>query len=501
MNCRPPRASRPPTRGLPVSIQMRRMFGGSDSFTNGLKRMKGKKPFDMDSIKLTDAKLSEYAMALRSAEGDSFREIAIREFFGDNTYSTSSHSHVTPYTHHKLQWVHKKFWEEISGFKLVCETDYGWTDEIPPKMMDMDIDLKKTKSIYKSVTLFYENGDKKVVIVISKNDHNNSYEYEVYYPEEMDVFDQWVKIADAENFYKGKKIDASCRFLDLKNSTWNDVILSAAKKQVIQDSLSGLFSHREAYKEFGIPVKRGIILHGPPGTGKTQVCKALANSSEGYSVLYVLPKDFDPQRGGVARIANMAQDLAPCLLIMEDIDFIAKDRQLGSAGMVIELMNYLDGLEEFGDIVTFGTTNHLDIIEDAIKNRPGRFDRLIDIGKPDQPEREAMIRIFTSRFCIEGVDVAKFAKTLGEKMENLAGAHIKDICHTAAAFAARSGSIEVRDGKRILLLKTSHFKEALKEVSTKDYASHFEAQQKGEGMGFGTKRRQGIITIDDDIPL
>lgn len=470
---------------------------GIGSILTKRSKMKGKKPVDMDAIKVADATLSQYAMALRSAEGDSFRESAIRDFFGNIKYCTSSHSYVVPYSHHKLQWVHKKFWEESLGFELVCETDYGWTDEVPPKLMDLEIDFKKTVRVYQSATLYYQKGEDKIVVVISKNEHNGTYSYEAHSIGDRDIFDEWLKFSDKENLYKGKKIDASCRFLDLKNSTWEDVILSASKKKVIHDNISGLFAHREAYKEFGIPVKRGIILHGPPGTGKTQVCKALANQAEKYSVLYVLPKDFDPSKGGVSRIAGMAQDLAPCLLIMEDIDFIAKDRQLGAAGSVIELMNYLDGLEEFGDIVTFGTTNHLDVIEEAVKNRPGRFDRLIEIGKPEQAEREAMIRMFTARYTIEGIDIQKLAKLLGEKMDNLTGAHVKDICNTAAAFAARSGSIAEQDGKRVLILKTSHFKEALKEVGNKDYASHFELQQK-TNLGFGAIRRNGLLTVDED---
>lgn len=457
--------------------------------------MKSQKQFNLDEIKLPDATLSQYAMALRSAEGDSFREIAIRSFFGSEVYKISTHAHITPYSHHKLQWVHRKFWQEINRFELVRETDYGYTDEVPAKRMDMEISLKENISVYKSATLFYERDNEKIVVVISRNEHSSTYDYDLYHVGDNDLFEQWTKLSNEENFYKGKKIDASCRFLDLKNQTWDDVILSAGKKRVIQDNIAGLFAHREIYKEFGIPIKRGIILYGPPGTGKTQVCKALASQAEGYSVLYVMPKDFG---GGVSRIANMAQDLAPCLLIMEDIDFIAKDRQMGAAGMVIELMNYLDGLEEFGDIITFGTTNHIDIIEDAVKNRPGRFDRLIEIGKPEQEEREAMIRMFTSRFCIEGVDVGELAKALGEKSENLAGAHIKDICNTAAAFAARNGSVKEKDGQRVLVVTAEHFKEALREVGNKDYASYFEMQAKSGGMGFGAAHRRGVLTIDDE---
>jgi len=459
-----------------------------------------KKLFHLNSVKLLEANLEQYAMAVRSAEGDSFEEIAIRNFFEQDIYTSICHPNVASYTHNKWQWVFSKFWEDSLGFKKVRETNFGWTDEIPPKKTEMEIDIKKTIQIYSDVLIFFEKEQTKVVLSLSHNDHNNSYDYEIFFQEDKNYFTKWQAIADECNFYKNKKIDASCRFLDLKSHTWDDVILSQDKKVIIQSNINGLFKHRDQYREFGIPVKRGIILHGPPGTGKTQVCKALASTSLGYSVLYVLPKDFDSQSGGVSRIAKMAQDLAPCLMIIEDIDFVAKDRALGNAGVVIELMNYLDGLEEFGDIVTFGTTNHLDVLEDAIKNRPGRFDRIIEIGKPEQDERIRMIKAFTSKFDTSQIDMNKMTEILGSHLENLSGAHIKDLCLTAAGMAVRAGSILLKEGKNILVLKGEHFKEALKEVSEKDYASYANVQSKSAGnFGFGSISKRSLLDYDDEL--
>lgn len=461
----------------------------------------GSRPTDIEGIRLADATLPQYAMALRSAEGESFREMAIRKFFEDKAYKESSHNGLTTYTHFKHQWVHSKFWTEVMGFEMVWETNYGYMDEIPAQMTSMEYEPKKTMQVYKNATVFFEKKNKdsteRIVIHIQKNDHDGTFDYDIYH-QDKHYFDEWTTLADQKNFYRGKKINASCGFLDLKQSSWEDVILSIDKKEIIKNSASGLFAHRALYKEFGVPVKRGVILHGPPGTGKTQVCKALANDASDHSVLYVMPSDFEPSRGGVRRIATMAQDLAPCLLIIEDIDFIAKDRSLGTAGAVIELMNYLDGLEEFGDIVTFGTTNHLDVIEDAIKNRPGRFDRLIEIGNPGLEEREAMILRFTSRFKMEGKDISKIAKSLALKMDRLSGAHIKDICNTAAAIAVRDGSITEADGARSLVIKSKHFREALKEVSNKDFTSYYELQSKSKGLGFRSEAARAFDILDDE---
>lgn len=455
---------------------------------------------DLVSTKTVESTLQEYAAAIRSAENGSLSELGLKKFFGEQKYSTSVYREIGSYTHNKMQWVLKEYWKEL-GFDFIFETEYGYNLEIPPQMMTIDISLGKTCKIYKEASLFFVKNNLQIVLEISHNEHNASWSYYIHHngteEDASRLYSDWQSLADKKNLYKNSKISGDCRFLDLSKSSWDDVIIEDEKKILIQANIAGLFINREVFKEFGIPVKRGIILHGPPGTGKTQCCKALASEAEGFSVLYVLPSDFDPGRGGVGRIAKMAKDLSPCLLIMEDIDFIAKDRQLGSAGSVIELMNYLDGLEEFGDIVTFGTTNHLDIIEDAIKNRPGRFDRTISIGKPGKKERAKMIRRFTSRFVIDGIDIDKLSENLGEKTDSLSGAHIKDLCNTAAAFAARDGSIEVREGKRVLVLKTKHFRRAVSEVGNKDFSTYSEMQSKSSGMGFG-KTNNALTSIDDD---
>ena len=452
----------------------------------------------LESRKLKDATLAEYALARRSSDNDSHREVAIRAFFKGKVYLESAYHGIYTYQHHKIQWVYSTFFKE-KGYTLVRETNFGYTDEVPPERIDMEYEDGKNMPIFHKVVQFYERGKEKLVIYINFADHQESYTYKMYHSKDTPT--PWTdlnKMADDRNLYRGKKIDASCRFLRLNNNSWDDVILKPLTKQTIMSNIDGLLKNRDVLKRFGIPLKRGIILYGPPGTGKTQACRAIAKQSE-CSILYVLPRDFDPQKGGVRKIAEMAKDLAPCMLFIEDIDFIAKDRRLGEAGAVIELMNYLDGLEEFGDVITVGTTNHLEIIEDAIKNRPGRFDRVIKIGKPEKAEREAMIRRFTMKYDITDVDVSGTLSKLSKATDDLSGAHIKDLCNTAAANAAIGGSLRVEDGKEILVLKKKHFLDAIKEVSSKDYSSYQEQQSSGKGFGFGAKSDSLDDIFSDDL--
>jgi ATP-dependent 26S proteasome regulatory subunit len=165
------------------------------------------------------------------------------------------------------------------------------------------------------------------------------------------------------------------------------------------------------------------------------------------------------------------------------------DRDAGRAGFVMELMNQMDGIEQFGDIITLGTTNRKDELEDAVKNRPGRFDRLIEIDYPEQEERINMIESFCKGWQTTDVNIEKIASMLDE----LSGAHIKELCKTAAIHAVRRSSIS--DDGNTLIVQNEDFANAWKEVKDKDMASYLEVQGKGKGGGFGFA--QGRSSFDD----
>lgn len=431
----------------------------------------------LKDIKLSECTLHDYVIALMSAESDTLREVAFNEFFGTTERSTSDSETLSDYQHRKIQYIWKEFFD-TNGYTLVKEVSFGYLNQQPPTMMEIETSPDVFIRAYKEATVFYENKKTKEKLVMEVTaGHNGGFFYTIHSSDKKsNVYQGLTKLADEKNLYKGKKIDCDCRFLKLDNLSWDDVILSDGVTDVIKANVNDLFDMRDAFKRFNLPVKRGIILYGPPGTGKTQVCRCLAKDAN-FSVLYALPTDFASNRGGVRKVCHMAKDLAPCLLIVEDIDWIAQNRHQGNAGFVMELMNQLDGIESFGDVITLGTTNCLEELEDAVKNRPGRFDRLIKIDKPDEKGREKMIRQFTRNFIL---DPKVRVKKLAESLEGLTGAHIKDLCTTTAMFAVRASSIE---GDK-LLLKKQHFDEAIKEVKHKDYSSYAQLQGKGKGFGF-----------------
>lgn len=444
--------------------------------------------YSLRNIKTVDSTLDEYAFALRTVDGDSLLEGEVRDFFA-GPYSSLSAGSVSAYNHNKMQWVMKDFFDSL-GFESERIVNYGYLDITPPQKMSIEHSPDEIFQGIKNATIYYvhkEDPSKKLVLTIRYFDMNNSYDYSMDFNFAHDsIFQEWKSLAQEKNFYKGKKIDPQCRFLKLDDITWDDVILSDTKKQVVRSSIDELFQYTDKLKQFGIPIQRGVIFHGRPGTGKTQICRAVAKQVN-CSVLYALPTDFQDDHRAVRRITEMAKDLAPCVLIIEDIDWIALDRDSGRAGFLMELMNQMDGIEAFGDIVTIGTTNRKDDLEDAVRNRPGRFDRLIEVDYPEHDQIVKMINKFSEGWDISTVNIDKLAA----KLEGLSGAHVRELCKTAAIDAIKSDSIK---GDRLILTNKS-FKAAFDEVKHKDFASYMEIRSKNNNKNsFGFARDRSLTS-------
>jgi transitional endoplasmic reticulum ATPase len=180
-------------------------------------------------------------------------------------------------------------------------------------------------------------------------------------------------------------------FAAIRDASWDDVILDENMKNTIVKDVVGFFDAKDAYKRFGVPWKRGIILHGPPGNGKTitikAVVKSLADRPQPVSSLYV--KSFITYEGpefGIQQIFSKARECAPCLLVLEDLDSLVTD------AVRSYFLNEVDGLESNDGILIIGSTNHLDKLDPAIVKRPSRFDRKYAFRPPVEHERQLYAR-------------------------------------------------------------------------------------------------------------
>ena len=175
-------------------------------------------------------------------------------------------------------------------------------------------------------------------------------------------------------------------FNAVSKASWDDVIINPTMKTSLINDVESFFGSQSTYLQYNIPWKRGVILYGPPGCGKTISIKALMNTvhRKGVSNLYV--KSFkasgcQSDQASIRQIFVKARAVAPALLIFEDLDSLVTD-ELRSF-----FLNEVDGVEENNGLLIIGSTNHIDRLDTSITKRPSRFDRKFHFKTPSEQER------------------------------------------------------------------------------------------------------------------
>jgi len=222
------------------------------------------------------------------------------------------------------------------------------------------------------------------------------------------------------------------------------LVLPEGTLETIELEVLGIGAYKERLRGSGQHVKRGILLHGPPGTGKTHTVRYLVSRTEGTTVLLLTGGGLHMVRQACA----LARMLQPSLVVLEDIDLIAQDRgMMGRFGnpLLFDVLNEMDGMSEDADVAFVLTTNRADVLEPALAARPGRVDLAIEVELPDDEARRRLLHLY-------GRDLDLQLEDLGRVVERTSGvtaAFIKELVRKAALLAAsRSDGIDritVRD--------------------------------------------------------
>jgi proteasome regulatory subunit len=207
----------------------------------------------------------------------------------------------------------------------------------------------------------------------------------------------------------------------------------------------------EMFTDVGIEPPSGVLLHGPPGTGKTMLAKAVANQTDATFIKMAgseLVHKFIGEGAKLVRdLFEVAREHEPAVIFIDEIDAIASKRTdsktSGDAEVqrtMMQLLSEMDGFEERGEVRIIAATNRFDMLDRAIL-RPGRFDRLIEVPKPNAEGREKIFEIHTRGMNLaEDVTFEQLAADIAEA----SGADIKAICTEAGMFAIRDDRTEVR---------------------------------------------------------
>ena len=234
--------------------------------------------------------------------------------------------------------------------------------------------------------------------------------------------------------------------------------------------------HPELFKRLGVEAPKGVLLHGPPGTGKTMLAKAVAGETSSNFISIggpeIVSKFYGESEGKLREIFKDAEENAPSIIFIDEIDSIAPKRDEVNGEeerrIVAQLLSLMDGLNSRGKVVVIGATNRPNSIDEALR-RPGRFDREIEIGIPDRDGRLEILEIHTRGMPLaEDVDL----KWLADKTHGYAGADLSALTKEAAMAALRRVLPDVdleaeeipKDVLNSILVTKDDFKNALKDM-------------------------------------
>jgi transitional endoplasmic reticulum ATPase len=247
-----------------------------------------------------------------------------------------------------------------------------------------------------------------------------------------------IYVFDDAKWSKDKKLWKS-----VQDASWDDVILDPAMKSKLIHDVEGFFDNRELYKSMNIPWKRGVILHGLPGNGKTISIKALINTLAARPTpvqsLYVKSLDSCPgPKWSMQQIFSHARLMAPCLLILEDLDSLVEDKTRSY------FLNQVDGLESNDGILMIGSTNHLNRLDPAVTKRPSRFDRKYHFKLPNVDERVAYCQYWREKFfASKAVDFPEdICHVVANLTDGFSFAYLKELFITSLLILTKDGDDE-----------------------------------------------------------
>ena len=270
-------------------------------------------------------------------------------------------------------------------------------------------------------------------------------------------------------------------FIENPDIKWSEVGGLEDVKQELQEAVEWPMKYPALYDKLGHNMPRGILLHGPSGTGKTLLAKAVATQSEANFVSVrgpeLLSKWVGESERGIREIFKRARQSAPCVVFFDEIDSIAPIRGAGGETAVTErvvsqLLTELDGMENMHGVIVLAATNRADMIDPALL-RPGRFDKIIQVPIPDKESRKSILKINAEKIpTISDANDPKHVDfdKLAEITDGLSGADTASIANTAVSLVIHEFLDSHPDVKEIektsidAKVSMKHFEDAVKKV-------------------------------------
>lgn len=356
-------------------------------------------------------------------------------------------------------------YEGVNFSELLLQDRHDPALSVPPQYEEIDIGEDETvKCLKNGLWLLEQDGQKYALFleppsefgrrtgirfqVATVNDESGTKNSNTFFQRLEDaIFDSAcyrgkILSLEQQDYYTG--VSTGITVHKLKTIEREQVILPLKTLELLERNIIQFVAQRSRLGDLGISTKKGLLFYGPPGTGKTHTIHFLAGALEEHTTLLISAE----QVGLLTEYMTLARLLQPSIVVLEDVDLIARERTTMQGGcdevLLNKLLNEMDGLKQDADTLFILTTNRPETLESALASRPGRIDQAIEFPFPDEAGRAKLIRLYSY-----GVTVSDdVVKSTVKKTENVSAAFIKELMRRSTQFhleRENSSTIEMQD--------------------------------------------------------
>jgi len=352
--------------------------------------------------------------------------------------------------------AHEEYRYEPLTFARLKRRGRGAIPLVPPQYNEVDVgEIAPVRCLHNGLWLCHDHGLRYAVVLSYDREYRSEpmLQIEIAVPVGaagdafvQHCFAELERTVHAARSYRGKilSLDSEAEYRGrsrgltvhrLPAVAREDVILPEQALRLLDRNVLRFVETRDALRRLGQSTRKGILLYGPPGTGKTHTIRYLATNLPGHTTLIITAE----QVGLLGAYMTLARLLQPTMVVIEDVDLIASDRDdMGPCeeSLLNKLLNEMDGLKQDADILFVLTTNRPEALEAALAGRPGRIDQAIEVPLPDATGRGKLVRLYGRGLPLDEAVVAEAVR----RTEGVSAAFIKELMRRIAQSSlARDG--------------------------------------------------------------